>query len=703
MKVIDRLFLGRAGLGLFLLSDGLGFGMDAEPQPFDVPRLEGITIDGNPADWGDRGLRVEALKPIGVDARPMEDFDARFRLGWCPEGLLLLAVVSDNAWVEEADAQKLWRLDSLELYLAPQVGDENVVQWVLAPGMAAGQTDPRWTAYDHRKQDGLKSGATALRLARTRLDVGPDSKRCVLEALLPWSALSILPEIGRSVGFQIWFNDADKADAKEPTHFAWFEGLRTFRLTNHMHCLRLTEKAGPTERLYPTGRLDMPHNLCRFYLIGDPGLAGQPVDVLEGTNRVATATLEADPSGHAVCRVAVPLPPFGMPLDLLTVRVNGDYATRLGIGGADWRRMAAFMSEPYVFERYVFDEPAFPAGAFAAPKNVEKMLGPHTVTTSYYAADFRKVEAPEAPGRYGAIITVTTATGASAYKYATLFHHRKPAPGVLDSAALGLSEAIVKDSAAGIQKALERGAAEDAAWLGMLNDQTRQPAAVQGPWATTAAFEDAWWSELKKRTGAVGTCYRYGVYLPKDYAAKTRWPVFLYLHGGGLVGGGFERFKREGLPLYLKDGSLPFVVVVPHEPQGYWNPGWLCDVLDAVRSRYTVDPDRVCVLGHSLGAKGAAAFVQQFPYRPAAVVMMGGGGGDVTPFIHIPTWMINGEYESAARRVGAERFIEALNKAGGQGRNSVIPGQGHGVEGFAMAMPELQQWLLQQRRGRPAF
>jgi hypothetical protein len=32
-----------------------------EPQLYDIPKVEAITIDGDDADWGDQGFRVEAM------------------------------------------------------------------------------------------------------------------------------------------------------------------------------------------------------------------------------------------------------------------------------------------------------------------------------------------------------------------------------------------------------------------------------------------------------------------------------------------------------------------------------------------------------------------------------------------------------------------------------------------------------------------
>ena len=45
----------------------------------DVPRLDGITIDGDAADWGERGFRIELLTSADLKMLPAEDLDAD---GW---------------------------------------------------------------------------------------------------------------------------------------------------------------------------------------------------------------------------------------------------------------------------------------------------------------------------------------------------------------------------------------------------------------------------------------------------------------------------------------------------------------------------------------------------------------------------------------------------------------------------------------------
>ena len=53
-----------------------------EPPPFDVPRVDNVTIDGHFDDWGDGGFRVDMLTSVDGRALPKTDLDAAFRLGW---------------------------------------------------------------------------------------------------------------------------------------------------------------------------------------------------------------------------------------------------------------------------------------------------------------------------------------------------------------------------------------------------------------------------------------------------------------------------------------------------------------------------------------------------------------------------------------------------------------------------------------------
>lgn len=648
--VVARILLISAGLagGGWPLD---GRGMEAESQTFDVPYLADVTLDGDDADWRGRGLSVEALKPVGRDAVSVTNFNSSFKLGWNDEGLLVAALIRDDVWLE--DPEKPWRLDSLELFLASEVGGRDVAQWIVLSGMAGDAAGASVRFQDHRASEALRSLPAEARVVRRR--VAADT--CHVELLLPWSALGIDPTPGDTVGFQLWFNDADRADCKDALHIAWYEGLRTFRLTNNMHCLRLVTNAGPAELLYPTGRLDAGANVARFYLTGDAALAGGKVTVTAGGREVAAAMLAADGYGRASTRVAVPLPPYGAPAETLTVRVDNRYATRLGLSDYDRQRAQRLDGIRFTFTAETFETDVFPGGAFKDPGAVSNLLGPHAITIAYYDATFQPCTRAALPGRYGAVVSVRAASGAMLYRYA----------------------------------ALHRGAADAAA-----------ETAVGFP---PTVFDDLWWSELKARYGCVNAPYRSVVVMPQGYEADParRWPLMIFLHGGGLVGGSFERFRREALPEVLLDGRLPYVTLMPHS-YGYWNADAIRDMIDEARHRYRIDPARIYVTGHSLGAKGVAEFAGRYPQRVAAAVMMGGGGGKPAAFRNTPTWMFFGEHEAANRVASGRYLIDGLLALGAdQARLIIVPGEGHGVERKALALPELHAWLASCSRPMPDF
>lgn len=667
--------------------------MTAEPRTFDIPRLDGVAIDGKASDWGERGLRVDALKPIGFDAKHTGDFDARFRLGWNDDGLLLLAFVTDDKWLEGVKDDALWRGDSIEIYLAPGHGDEDMCQWIIAPGMAEGQPAPRWFMADHRKDPALKGLPAEIKVARK----ASSANSCIIEAFLPWSALAVKPEAGRTVGFQLWFNDADDPKAADAHHVAWYEGLRTFRIFSNMHSLRLSEKAGPAELLYPTGRIMLGENAARFYLTGAASLAGGKVKVMNGDRELAGAVLSPDRYERASCHVMTPLPPFGEKYDLLTVTVDGKYATRVSIGDYDESRVMSLDAMAPVAAAWVIDRPVFPEFRAAdAGKVAGLMGGPFEIETRFHDASFTNVIAPSAPGRYGAVVRLKAKSGAGISYRASLFY-----TGGGDPAGL-MAPGIAEKHGAEIEAALKARDARSAILLAGLYEAGRggNPPLPDTP----RARDDAWWSELNARTGFMESRYRYLVFKPEGYDADEgrRWPVLVYLHGGGLLGGSFESFRHEGLPACLADGkTFPCIVVVPHSRRGYWVPQWIAGLMDEVRFKFRVDPDRFYVAGHSLGGKGAASFAAAYPHRIAAMAFMGCGGPLRESFRdikHIPLWVFNGESERTSVLESAERTVRDLNALGGRGKNTVLKGAGHGCEGRVLSDDEFRDWLAGQRR-----
>ena len=100
----------------------------------------------------------------------------------------------------------------------------------------------------------------------------------------------------------------------------------------------------------------------------------------------------------------------------------------------------------------------------------------------------------------------------------------------------------------------------------------------------------------------------YLLYLPKDYDLQQskRWPFILFLHGAGERGSNVDLVKTQGLAKKLQnEPDFPFVVVSPQcPPYRAWSMDALAALLDAIESRYAIDPERIYVSGLSMGGFG---------------------------------------------------------------------------------------------------
>jgi predicted peptidase len=195
---------------------------------------------------------------------------------------------------------------------------------------------------------------------------------------------------------------------------------------------------------------------------------------------------------------------------------------------------------------------------------------------------------------------------------------------------------------------------------------------------------------------------KYLLYLPKDYDQKASWPLMLFLHGAGERGDDLALVKRYGPPKLIDDGrQFPFIVVSPQCPDGKsWEPFELTALLDEIVEKYKVDQDRICVTGLSMGGFGTWDLASRTPSRFAAAVPICGGGNPrrVRALVNLPIWVFHGAKDKLVPYQRSEEMVEALKKVGGNVKFTLDPDAGHGIFNKVYAMPELYEWLLQQKR-----
>jgi predicted peptidase len=228
--------------------------------------------------------------------------------------------------------------------------------------------------------------------------------------------------------------------------------------------------------------------------------------------------------------------------------------------------------------------------------------------------------------------------------------------------------------------------------------------------------------EFKSTKGGV---LRYRLLKPLDYGAdhgdaKHRYPLLIFLHGGGergddnlrqLVHGGRnltdETFRRR----------YPAFIVAPQCPDDItWTSVILgtsydsrpspldlsLQVVDALQKEFSIDADRLYCVGISMGGDGAWEVLRYKPKLLAAAVPISSYGdpGTVAAFAATPIWVFHGETDGINPVDGTRSMVKALADAGGRPIYTEYPGVGHDAWTPALDDRHMWDWLFAQCKTR---
>jgi predicted peptidase len=244
----------------------------------------------------------------------------------------------------------------------------------------------------------------------------------------------------------------------------------------------------------------------------------------------------------------------------------------------------------------------------------------------------------------------------------------------------------------------------------------------------SAARQPNWDQKLARRTyrSEGGSTIPYRLFVPHPYDASKKYPLILFLHGAG------ERGDDNGLqlknPEFLRfatdavQAEHPCFVVAPQCPLGHrwvevpWESGaphktpdepslpmrLTMELLDALEKEFSIDPDRRCVTGLSMGGFGAFDLIVRRPNDFAAAVVICGGADDsrAAQMAHIPFRIFHGSADPVVPATRSRSIVKALKAAGGDPSYTEYAGVGHNSWTRAYNEPELVEWLFGQRRKR---
>lgn len=200
----------------------------------------------------------------------------------------------------------------------------------------------------------------------------------------------------------------------------------------------------------------------------------------------------------------------------------------------------------------------------------------------------------------------------------------------------------------------------------------------------------------------------YLLFLPRNCKseAKKKWPLILFLHGGGQRGTDLELVKAHGIPKIVEQHpNFPFVVVSPQCPPNTW--WWLeldglTHLLDHIVGKLPIDDKRIYLTGLSMGGYGTWHLATALPDRFAAIAPVCGGGlwhrwvpEEVCALKNVPVWAFHGAKDATVPVAESQKMVSALRRCGGSARLTVYPDAAHDSWTRTYENPELYEWFLE--------
>lgn len=197
---------------------------------------------------------------------------------------------------------------------------------------------------------------------------------------------------------------------------------------------------------------------------------------------------------------------------------------------------------------------------------------------------------------------------------------------------------------------------------------------------------------------SAGEVMPYRMYVPTSYTPGKALPLIIALHGLGSTEDSFFEFYGRKLPELAEQRGYIVAAPLGYRVDGFYGAsigGPAADpavararsyseedvyqVLEQVRTQYTIDGQRIYLIGHSMGAIGTWALGAKTPGQWTALGAFSGFGAPATAATMrgIPQFVVHGDADPTVSVSGSRLMVAALKAAGADVVYIEVPGGDH--------------------------
>lgn len=188
------------------------------------------------------------------------------------------------------------------------------------------------------------------------------------------------------------------------------------------------------------------------------------------------------------------------------------------------------------------------------------------------------------------------------------------------------------------------------------------------------------------------------LYTPKQ--DQEKYPLVVFLHGGGQSGNEIDSVRTHGLPKLITEGrDFPFYVFAPQNPykNGLWDDRLIDKMVDNLIDSLKIDTDRIYLTGLSRGGYGVWSMAINHPQKYAAMISVCAATIPMTYLnsrTALPVWFFHGKKDNI---VSVQQTIEAYDKLktlNPDVKITIYPEANHDSWTKAFENDEVYEWLL---------